>query len=337
VAIDPATLVAFTPPEAQPVPVVVQPTRSDVDLVAWLASESGRVEDALVRHGALLFRGFALAPAHVPHAVRALAGEPLTYRERSTPRTALGDGLYTSTEYPADQHIPMHHENAYAHVCPRKLWFYCEQPAPDGGETPLADGAAVYRGLDAAVRDAFDRRGVLYVRNYRAGEDLPWQLVFQTDDPRAVERYCAGARIACAWRPDGSLRTCQARTAAIRHPHTGEPVWFNQAHLFHASSHNDVTRTALAALYAPTELPRHAWYGDGAAIPDSHLAAVRDAYRRATITFAWQRGDLLLVDNLRIAHGRRPFTGRRRVTVAMSDPWIDLTRLLPAVSPRSES
>jgi hypothetical protein len=32
----------------------------------------------------------------------------------------------------------------------------------------------------------------------------------------------------------------------------------------------------------------------------------------------WRRGDLLLIDNMLTAHGRRPCTGDRRVLVAMS-------------------
>jgi alpha-ketoglutarate-dependent taurine dioxygenase len=314
-------------------PAVVRPSWPGIDLATWLAAHRGVVEGGLTKCGALLFRGFAVTADDLPRAVSALSPELVRYRERSTPRTQVGEGVYTSTEYPADQAIPLHHENAYSHACPRKLWLYCERPADHGGETPLADGADVYRAIPAPVRDAFESRGVLYARHYRAGEDLPWQVAFQTDDHAEVERYCAGAGIACHWAPDGTLRTRQVRSAAIRHPLTHVPVWFNQAHLFHVSTHAPDTRAALEALYAPAELPRHAWYGDGSAIDDASLAAVRAAYDSRAVTFSWQEGDLLLVDNLRVAHGRRPYRGLRRVLVAMSDAWIDPARSLPATSP----
>jgi hypothetical protein len=177
---------------------------------------------------------------------------------------------------------------------------------------------------------------VLYVRNYRRGEDLSWQTAFQTDDRAEVERYCADAGIAWRWGAGDSLRTCAARTAAILHPVTGAPVWFNQAHLFHVSSHAPATQRALAALYAPDALPRQAWFGDGGALDLVSLAAVRAAYEACTISFPWAAGDLLLVDNLRVAHGRRAFSGPRRVIVAMSEAWIDPARSLPATSPAEQ-
>jgi alpha-ketoglutarate-dependent taurine dioxygenase len=32
----------------------------------------------------------------------------------------------------------------------------------------------------------------------------------------------------------------------------------------------------------------------------------------------WNTGDLLVIDNVLVGHGRRPFTGSRRVLVAMT-------------------
>jgi alpha-ketoglutarate-dependent taurine dioxygenase len=329
----PDALVTWAPLPDLPLPIVASPARPDVDLVAWLAEQRPLVADRLLAHGAILFRGFAVTAADLPRAVRAVSPSTLDYVERSTPRSALGDGVYTSTEYPADQAIPMHHENAYSHACPRKLWLFCDRPAGNGGETPLADGAAVYAAIEPAVRDALERAGVLYVRNFRGGEDLSWQTAFQTHDRAEVEAYCAGAGIACTWLPDGSLRTCQTRTASIRHPDTGVPVWFNQAHLFHTSSLDRATQESLAALYAPADLPRHAWRGDAAPLDLDSLAAVRGAYERCSIAFPWEQNDLLLVDNLRVAHGRRAYSGPRRVVVAMSEAWIDPARCLPSISP----
>jgi alpha-ketoglutarate-dependent taurine dioxygenase len=42
-------------------------------------------------------------------------------------------------------------------------------------------------------------------------------------------------------------------------------------------------------------------------------------YREAAVCFAWQKGDLLMVDNMLVAHGRAPFTGPRRILVAMAE------------------
>ena len=68
------------------------------------------------------------------------------------------------------------------------------------------------------------------------GLDLPWEQAFNSEDRQVVERFCRSNRIDLEWKADGELRTRQVCQAVARHPHTGESVWFNQAHLFHVSN-----------------------------------------------------------------------------------------------------
>jgi alpha-ketoglutarate-dependent taurine dioxygenase len=165
-------------------------------------------------------------------------------------------------------------------------------------------------------------KGVMYQRNYGLGIDLSWQEAFQTTDPAQVESYCRRSSIAWEWL-DGRrrLRTRQVRPAVAQHPSSGELVWFNQAHLFHTSALDVPAREALHAEYSEEELPRQAFLGDGAPIPSEFLDDIRRAYRESLRIFAWLRGDILLLDNMLIAHGRKAFTGDRRVFVAMAEPW----------------
>jgi alpha-ketoglutarate-dependent taurine dioxygenase len=254
--------------------------------------------------------------------MRIVSRSLMEYKERSTPRTRVGSDIYTSTEYPPHLDIVQHNENSYASTWPRTIAFYCEVPADTGGETPLADSGEVYRRVPGRVREAFASTGVMYVRNYGLGVDLSWQDAYQTSDRAAVEAYCRGASISCEWLDGGQrLRTRQVRPAVARHPLTREWLWFNQAHLFHTSGLDRATREALHATFAEADLPRQAFFGDGSPIPVAWLDDVRDAYRESLQVFSWQRGDVLLVDNMRISHGRRAFTGPRKVYVAMAEPW----------------
>lgn len=276
------------------------------------------VTDALAAHGGVLFRGHAVADFR---AFAASFGHPLLgYEFGSTPRSKLADGVYSSTEYPAHQHIPLHNEQSYARDWPMKIWFHCVVASPAGGETPIADSRTVYQRLDPAIRRRFTEHGVAYVRNYGNGLDLPWQRVFGTTEPAAVEAYCAAHDIAYAWKEDGELRTRQVAQAVARHPRTGATVWFNQAHLFHVSALEDGVREALLDAVEPADLPRNACYGDGRAIEDSVLDEIRAVYRETQVVFAWQAGDVMMLDNMLIAHGRTPFAGDRKVVVAMAEP-----------------
>jgi alpha-ketoglutarate-dependent taurine dioxygenase len=270
----------------------------------------------------VLFRGFSVRSIPDFEAfVRLVTPELLDYTFGSTPRSHLQSRIYTSTEYPAHQHIPLHNEQSYTLEWPLKIWFHCAQAAPEGGSTPLADSREVLRRIPAAIRERFTAKRVMYVRNYGNGLDVPWQKVFGTSDRAEVERFCRQAGIACEWKPDGELRTRQVCQAVATHPRTGEAVWFNQAHLFHVSNLDPAAREALLAVFAEEDLPRNALYGDGSPIEPEALEAIRGAYAQASVEFAWREGDVLLVDNMLVAHGRAPFRGPRKVLVAMAEPF----------------
>lgn len=303
-----------------PLPLLVTPAVDGVELSEWAAANRPLIEERLRQHGGLLFRGFGLAtPAELEGLVKAVSGNPLEYTYRSTPRHRVEGEVYTSTEYPADQTIPLHNEMSYSREWPRKIFFLCAVAAPRGGETPIADSARVYGGVPEPVRERFLEHGVMYVRNYGGGLDLPWQEVFQTSEREVVESFCADRGIEVEWLPEDRLRTRQVCQAVVQHPEDDVPLWFNQAHLFHVSSLAPEVRRSLLAEIPEEELPRNAFYGDGSSIPEGDLAAVRGAYEGATVEFPWQDGDVLLLDNMRVAHGRRPFSGPRKVLVGMAE------------------
>jgi hypothetical protein len=302
-------------------PEIVSAPDSATDLASYLDSRHEQIDLMLQNAGAVLFRGFAVqTPANFQEAARSSSEALLSYSYRSTPRTEEISGVYTSTEYPPDQEIPLHNENSYAHAWPLRIWFFCEQPAAAGGATPIADSRDVVRELDPALVKRFAERGIMYVRNYRNGMDLPWPEVFQTDDKAEVQRFCDEAGIACEWR-DEELRTRQVCQGVVTHPRTGAVVWFNQAHLFHPSALDDEIRETMLSLFGEDGLPRYACYGDGTPIADDDLAAIRRAYRTGMVDVAWEAKDVLVLDNMLVAHGRRPFTPPRRVLVAMTDSY----------------
>lgn len=298
--------------------LLAAPEQPGVHLASHVQQHRAAFQALLARAGGVLFRGFGVTEAEFAAVVGALC-EPLPYVYRSTPRTEVGARIYTATEYPAGREIPMHCENAYQRDWPLRLFFFCDQTARRGGETPLADVARVTAALDPVLVDRFERKRVMYVRNYRPGLDLPWQTVFQTSERSEVERYCAAHDIAWEWLDGDALRTRQVCDALATHPVTGQRTWFNQAHLFHVSSLPDAVRDAMLAVYAPDELPRHALFGDGSPIDEADLAQIRAAFAAHTVAFPWHTGDVLMLDNMAFAHGRRPFEGERRVLVAMGD------------------
>ncbi|MDA5107870.1 condensation domain-containing protein, partial [Brevibacillus thermoruber] len=305
----------------QNLPLIIKPDVQDLNEIKWLKTRQPEIEELLTKYGVVRLRGFTIRSMDdFQNLVQSLSTELLEYKERSTPRRQVSGNVYTSTEYPEDQHIPLHNENSYSSVWPMKIWFYCHTAAQVGGETPIGDSRKVYELIDPKIRETFERKQVMYVRNYGFGLDLPWQEAFQTNDRAEVEAYCRKQSIEFEWIDENRLRTRQVRPAVSVHPKTGEKLWFNQAHLFHVSNLQPEVRHSLAAMFKEEELPRNAYYGDGTRIEEDVLESIREAYRQVSISFPWQQGDIMLLDNMLMAHGRAPFRGIRNVLVSMSDP-----------------
>ncbi len=213
----------------------------------------------------------------------------------------------------------MHNEMSYARAWPLKIWFYCVTPATSGGQTPIADSRKVLARISPRVRDKFAERQVMYVRNYGHGVDLPWQEVFQTNDPHEVERLCRNVGMEFEWKPGDRLTTRHVCQAIAAHAQTNEPVWFNQAHLFHVTSLDEASRELLLQRFGEDELPRNAYYGDGSPIEPAALDEIRNAFELEKTLLPWQTGDLLLLDNMRTAHGRESYEGPRRLLAGMAE------------------
>lgn len=283
-------------------------------------ARSGDARALVDTYGFALLRGSGVASNAEFRALgERIMGESVPYRDASTPRSLVDAGVYSVTDYPAELDIPPHNEQSYSAVVPRYIAFYCERPADVGGETVLAESAAWREQISPATRERFEAGGVLYVRNFYDWLTPAWQTVFATDSRTEATERCQASGGRCEWAAD-ALRTVQHGPAVIRHPVSGAVLWFNQAHLFHPSRLDADTRGALEELYEPAVMPRTALYGDGERIPDEPIAEILDAVKRVGRDLRLEAGDVLIADNLRIAHGRRGFAGDRRISVMMSSP-----------------
>ncbi len=295
---------------------------NDTDIIKILESNKEEINQQILKFGGMLFRGFNLrAVSEFNRLANLISPNLLDYTNRSTPRTKLGGKIYTSTEYPADREILFHNENSYTLAWPKKIMFFCVIAAEQGGETPITDSRFVFKSIDRKIIDQFTTKRVLYVRNYIPGVDLSWQEAFQTDDKKEVEEYCRINSIDYIWPNQSNIdlitkQVCQATT---KHPITGDEVWFNQAHLFHISSLKDDYKEILEENLEKGIIPRNAYYGDGSEIDVEFLNQIKEAYEKERIEFKWHKGDLMILDNLLMAHGRNPFSGDRKIVVAMGD------------------
>lgn len=307
-----------------PLPLLVTPNLPGVDLITWAENNLELIEQKLKLNGGLLFRGFGLrGEQDLDRFLSAIKLNRMHYMEGATPRMELKEKVYTSTEYPSDQWIALHNELNYVLTWPMKIFFCCVTAAATGGETPIADVRRVYDRLDSQIRQRFGEKGWMLVRNFGEHMSLPWQTSFRMTQPAELEDYCRRSRIEWHWKENSNLRTQQVRPAMRRHPRTGEWVWFNHVAFWHESSLDPTVRAMFLAEFGKENLPYNTYYGDGEPIEDSVVEELREAYRQETVALPWQEGDLLMLDNMLVAHGRNPFTGTRRILAAMGEPCHD--------------
>ena len=159
----------------------------------------------------------------------------------------------------------------------------------------------------------------MYVRNVGDGLGLPWQTMFQTESPAVVERECLRKGIKVEWKDDQRLRLSTVLPAVVKHPQSGELSWFNHATFFHITTLDPVLRSVLLEEFAEKDLPTNTYYGDGARIEPEVLEELREIYRQQTVSFPYRAGDVMLLDNMLTAHGRAPYSGPRKILVAMAD------------------
>ncbi len=319
-------------------PLVIEPTDPHIPTDQFLdlaASNKKQFQDFILSYGGVLFRGFPLHHHdHFAALIKNLGtGKFLDYIGGDSPRNKITDGIYTSTEAPPSIKIPLHNELSFVKYHPKHIYFFCEYPSPEGGETIVADARKVYDSIDPSVKKRFIEKSLKYVSCYYYQSKVmellnqlqpshkSWIQVFETEDKREVEKKCRENEFGFKWNHDDWLQIQQIRPAISQHPKTKETVWFNQAHLFDFNPRLLGWSRYIGAklfYYRPYTRLHEVFFADGTQIPREDIYHILDMLNKNTIAFPWEKGDVLALDNILAMHGRNTFTGKRRILAAMT-------------------
>lgn len=289
---------------------------SRTEVFEWLSQNKGIIRKELLEYGAILFRGFPFNTVEeFNKAYKIICGDPIEYKFRTSPREEVSSKIYTSTSHPPDQVIHMHTENSYSGIWNSLIAFYCSIPPGTGGETPIADERKLISIVKKDYIEKFRKKGIMYVRNTLPGIGLDWKTIYQTSDKAVVEGFLKKNQMNYEWVSEDHLRTSWILPAFRKHPVSGELLWFN--HMFFG--HKTLYDPMVLDFIGEENLPFSTFYGDGEPIEDEVINDFKKAYEQCKIEFNWEKGDLLVLENMMYSHGRNPFEGERKILVAMSE------------------
>ena len=340
---------------SQHLPLIIEPDGSEKSKPALLENIRNNREAFMQKfhaNGAVLFRGFDIDTPKDFEELALLIDPRMEDGYYGTSPRNLVKGtkhVYTASELPSHYPIMQHCEMSYAKHPPVSLFFYCHIEPGYGGETPLCNFRKVYSEIDPAIREEFDRKGVITVRNYSGLENKSrfnlfelkkWNEIFLTDDKAEVERQCREQEIEYEWLGNGNLRLQHRTPVTIEHPLTHEKVWFNHLQVFHPAaapveygyihSHQRRAKTLFWTVFLkaivkakslttrPIDQSMNVLFGDGTAVPDSYVKHVEDVIWKNLVIFPWKKNDVLAIDNFSTSHGRLPFEGPREILAAWS-------------------
>ncbi|TWT55449.1 Taurine catabolism dioxygenase TauD, TfdA family [Thalassoglobus neptunius] len=302
-------------------PIVIQwdsPSRDLADVEEFLKPHSQLISDTAAKHGAILFRGFPVADAFEFDRFIEACGFPNFRYEDSLSnavRVVKTDRVFTANEAPPEVTIFLHHEMAQTPVYPSKLFFFCEHAADTGGATPLCRSDALFELMQKELPEFAadcENKGLQYTNvmpgfdDAQSGMGRSWQSTFRAQTREEAEERMRELGYTWTWLDDGSLKAVTPVLDAVRDLGDGRKAFFNQliaAYKGWKDTRND-----------PSNSIR---FGDGSILDPEDVMACSDLAERVTFDLMWQSGDIALVDNYVAMHGRRNFTGTRKVLASL--------------------
>jgi alpha-ketoglutarate-dependent taurine dioxygenase len=283
------------------------------------------VIDQFTRNGIVYFSGFGVTTETFEEFTGRFTSDYMDHRGGGALREVInkdGDKTILSVSYAykpekgafddeAQETFPLalHADRSYTTSQPPLMWFLCVQPAAEKGETTVCDGVAIYDGLQPSTKAFFESKKIKYIRTYKDGE---WQLWSQCDNLDDVRAYCRENELTMHVNADGSVTTEFVKSAIVVPRWSQQRAFVNSLLLVQWQEDTFHSQRSIVRME------------DGSVIPPDILAEVREVSDGLTRCVPWRPGDVVMLDNTRMLHGRRPFNDTHRkifVRMARSVPF----------------
>ena len=285
----------------------------------WLKENKIFIELKLEEHGAIIFKDLPVKTAEdFDQFVSTFNYETFTYEESLSNAVRINktDKVFTANEAPREVEIFLHHEMAQTPTYPKNIFFFCKSASETGGETPLCRSDQLYEALlkaDKALVESFEKFGVIYNSIMSSGDELisgqgrSWQKTLGVSSKNDAEEKLSKLGYSWNWIEDDNLSVTTKTLQATKELGNGQKSFFNQviaASLgWKKNSENQI---------APVR------FGNGEEIKESYIELISELAQSLTLLRSWQDHDILLIDNYRVMHGRKPFAGYKNREVLVS-------------------
>ncbi len=298
---------------------------------AWTATHKPDLENLIVRHGGIVLRGFPTQETTDFAALTDLFPSfEAGYAGGVAPRAAISGKVMEATRLDAKQRLTLHSEMAYLRHYPARIAFFCRRAAPIGGETLIGDVRGLVDAMPPQLVQRLEQAGSVVTRNYAAKQKQldancvhmelrGWNQAFYTDDPAEVEALCEQRGLRPVWNEDGSLTVFTSLNPLVVHPQTGRKLYRSLLHVF-LPNRSAAPGQDEAMFKAVRDSQKHqsgVVLGNGEPLPEADTKLIRDLVDDVTYAWPWRDGDIMILDNLQVWHGRNPYEGPRDVQVAL--------------------
>ena len=303
-----------------PFPIVYELESKDkmFALEDWIGRHKQELEAELHSSGAILFRGLSIVnDQDFDRFIRAFFWPSFTYNESlsNAVRRNLTELVFTANEAPSSLSIFLHHEMAQTPIYPSKLFFFCERASEIGGATPVCRSDILLLHLQRELPkfiEACEEKGVRYSQimpsdnNLLSGQGRSWRNTLSVNNTEDAESKLKKLNYTWQWESDGALNITTPVLPAIKVLTDGRKVFFNQLiAAYRGWKHS----TAVAG--------KSICFGDESIISDDDMIIVSRIADDLTFNISWQAGDVALLDNFLVMHGRHPFEGKRSVLASL--------------------
>ena len=288
----------------------------------WLKENKNSIELKLEEHGAILFKDLPIGTAEdFDQFVSTFNYDTFTYEESLSNAVRINktNKVFTANEAPREVEIFLHHEMAQTPTYPKNIFFFCKSASETGGETPLCRSDELYEALlkaDRAIVESFEKFGVIYNSIMSSGDELisgqgrSWQKTLGVSSKNHAEAKLTDLGYSWNWIEGDNLSVTTKTLKATKELRDGKKSFFNQV----------IAASLGWKKNSENQIPP-VRFGNGEEIKQSYIEVIGELAQSLTLLRSWQDNDILLIDNYRVMHGRKPFSGikNREVLVSLTN------------------